>query len=153
GELVGASAACPLIGQALRTLCGIRASDSIDARRDALCARVAARLPVSEAERSVVFIGELCGVPFPDDADGWLREARRDPRTMGNQTQQALIRFLRAECAHSPVLLVLEDLHWGDARTVQMVEAALAALKEQPFMVLAFARPEVMESFPRLWPR
>jgi predicted ATPase len=46
---------------------------------------------------------------------------------------------------------VLEDLHWSDPPTVRAVDAALAALESRPFAVIALARPEVNEIFPRLW--
>src|SRR5262249_40225947 len=59
---------------------------------------------------------------------------------------------LHAECAARPVLLVLEDLHWGDALTVKLVDTALRKLKTSALMVLALARPEVSELYPRLWP-
>ena len=49
------------------------------------------------------------------------------------------------------MLLVLEDLHWGDLPTVSFVSSALRSLHDRPFMVLALARPEVHELFPRLW--
>ncbi|HEX2689178.1 MAG TPA: hypothetical protein VHN14_21300, partial [Kofleriaceae bacterium] len=68
-----------------------------------------------------------------------------------DQISRALVSFLRAECNHKPVLLVLEDLHWGDALTVNLVGTALQELSESPFMVLALARPEIHELFPRLW--
>lgn len=48
------------------------------------------------------------------------------------------------------MVLVLEDLHWGDALTVDLVSTAISALPDQPFRVLGFARPEVTESFPVL---
>jgi hypothetical protein len=59
--------------------------------------------------------------------------------------------FLRAETAVHPVLLVLEDLHWGDFGTVRFIDMALRDRSEQPWMVLALARPEVYEVFPKLW--
>src|SRR5262249_34456518 len=49
------------------------------------------------------------------------------------------------------VLLVLEDLHWGDGATVRFIDAALRDLGDKPWMVLAPARPEVHEVFPKLW--
>jgi tetratricopeptide (TPR) repeat protein len=49
------------------------------------------------------------------------------------------------------VLLVLEDLHWGDLPTVNYLDRALGQLQALPLMVLALARPEVRELFPRLW--
>jgi eukaryotic-like serine/threonine-protein kinase len=50
-----------------------------------------------------------------------------------------------------PVVLVLEDLHWGDLPTIKLVDAALGALSDQPLMVLALARTTVHEIFPKLW--
>ena len=52
---------------------------------------------------------------------------------------------------HHPIVLVLEDLHWGDLPTVRLVEGALRAARELPFFVFALARPEVHDRFPRLW--
>ncbi len=72
-----------------------------------------------------------------------------DPQLMSTQVGRALVTFLRAECAHHPVLLVLEDLHWGDALTVRLVDEALRELAEQPLMVLALSRPEVEQLLPR----
>jgi predicted ATPase len=49
------------------------------------------------------------------------------------------------------VLLVLEDLHWGDALTVQLLEQALRELAELPLFVLTLARPETQQQFPSFW--
>src|SRR5262249_46329581 len=56
-----------------------------------------------------------------------------------------------AECAASPVILMLEDVHWADGATVRMIDATLRTLRAQPLMVLAIARPEVLVRFPGLW--
>jgi len=99
----------------------------------------------------VAFMGELSGVPFPDEHDVRLRAARQDPLLMSDQLTEAALDFLRAECAERPVLLVLEDLHWSDALTVKLCGIALKKLTGCPLMVLALARPEVDELFPDLW--
>ncbi len=70
---------------------------------------------------------------------------------MSDQLRLAWEDFLDAECAAQPVLLVLDDLHWGDLPTVTLVEAALRNLKGRRFAVLALARPGVHELFPGLW--
>lgn len=49
-----------------------------------------------------------------------------------------------------PVLLVLEDVQWGDLPTVNLVDAALRELAELPWMVLWLGRPEMHERFPKL---
>jgi hypothetical protein len=65
--------------------------------------------------------------------------------------QDAWVAWLRARCADGPVLLVLEDMQWADLAGVQLVDAALRLLKDQPLFVLALGRPEVDEQFPALW--
>ena len=42
-------------------------------------------------------------------------------------------------------MLVLEDMHWGDRPTVQLLDAALRDLRDRPLFVLALARPELHE--------
>src|SRR5262249_59485212 len=59
--------------------------------------------------------------------------------------------FLAAEAAAHPVLVVLEDLHWGDFGTVRFIDTALRDRSQRPWIVLALARPEVFEVFPKLW--
>src|SRR6185437_13022041 len=83
--------------------------------------------------------------------DPRLRAARQDPLLMSDQIASAAIDFLRAECAARPVLLVLEDLHWGDALTVKLCQRALRDLAGSALMVLALARPEIDDLFPEAW--
>ena len=95
------------------------------------------------------------GQPAASDPSGevsvQLRAAREDAMLMGDQMRRAWEDFLAAECASQPLLIVLEDLHWGDLSSVKLIDAALRHLRHQPFMVLALARPEVRDLFPRLW--
>jgi hypothetical protein len=70
---------------------------------------------------------------------------------MSEQVTEAVLDFLRAECAARPTLLVLEDLHWGDAGTVKLCGTALRKLTGCRLMVLALARPDVDDVFPELW--
>jgi len=70
---------------------------------------------------------------------------------MGDQMRTAWLDWIEAQCAARPVLLVLEDLHWSDGPSVQLIDATLRASRERRLMVLALARPEVSERFARLW--
>ncbi|MEP7123569.1 MAG: protein kinase [Byssovorax sp.] len=140
------------LGQALRRAAGVLDGEPAEARRRKLLARVGRHLG-DEAARVAEFLGELSGTPFPDEASAMLRAARRDPVLMGDQMHRAWVDFLDAECRAQPVLLVLEDLHWGDLPTIQYVDAALRLLPERRFFVVAFTRPEVEARFPGLWSR
>ncbi|HYO54720.1 serine/threonine-protein kinase PknK [Archangium sp.] len=151
GDPMSTGASYGLLGQALRKLCGVEEGESLESRRVRLYQRVALHLPEAEAQEAVEFLGELCAIPFPEEYSPRLHAARSDPQLMSTQMGRALATFLGAECVHQPVLLVLEDLHWSDALTVKLVDGLLRELAEQPFMVLALARPEVKELFPGLW--
>ena len=151
GDSLRAGSALGMLGQALRGACTIREGEPLAERQAKLAARVARQVPEGERRRVVDFLGEMVGAPFPDADSPPLRAARQNAQLMAEQLRRAFCDFLRAETAAQPVLLLLEDLHWGDRSTVQFVDAALRDLRDRPWMVLALARPEVHECFPRLW--
>jgi tetratricopeptide (TPR) repeat protein len=153
GDPMSAGSAFGLLGQAIRRAVGLVDGAPLDERRQKLRERVGQReRRPAEAARVAEFLGELVGTPFPDhDGDVQLRAARRDPMLLGDQMRRAWVDFLRGECNARPVLLVLEDLHWGDLPTVKLVDAALRQLESRPFMVLALGRPELHQMFPRIW--
>jgi len=148
---VGAGSPFALLGSALRNAMGIRAAEPLEARRRKLVARVSRHVPDGEQQRVTEFLGELLEIPFGDEDSVQLRVARRDATLMGDQMMRAWQDLLEAEATAEPVLLVLEDLQWGDRPSVSFVDAALRSAAELPFVVLALARPEVHEVFPDLW--
>ncbi len=139
-----------LLGRVIRHVAGLLDGEPPAASRERLLARVARHVPTPSVDRVVRFLGEIARVPS-DDTNAELMAARRDPILMGDQMRRAWEELVTAECQAEPVLLVLEDLHWGDLPSVKLVDAALRAADEEPFMVLALARPEVHERFPGLW--
>ncbi|HWO23957.1 MAG TPA: protein kinase [Kofleriaceae bacterium] len=153
GDSLRAGATLDLLAQALRGALGIRGAEPLEQRRAQLRARVAAHVPAADQKRVAEFLGELVGTPFPDEGDGdtALRAARQDAQLMSEQVRRAWLDFLAAETSAHPVLLVLEDLHWGDFGTVRFIDAALRERGDRPWMVLALARPDVFDVFPGLW--
>lgn len=157
GDPMRAETPYGILGQALRELCGLRGTPGGHdepqgaEQRARFSERVGRHLLPVERPQNVEFLGELCGLPFPDGESARLRTARQDPRSMSEQVTSAFLRFLKAECEHKPVLLILEDLHWSDAATLRLVTVALRELAEQPLAVLGLTRPELKEVFPRVW--
>jgi tRNA A-37 threonylcarbamoyl transferase component Bud32/tetratricopeptide (TPR) repeat protein len=148
---MSAGAPFAMIAQTVTGAAGIADGEPLAARRQKLTARVSRHLPEAERARVSEFLGELVGAPFPEEESLQLRAARQDPVLRGDQMRRAYEDWIRAECAQRPVLLVLEDLHWGDLPTVKVVDALLRNLRDARLMVLASARPEVHELFPGAW--
>jgi tetratricopeptide (TPR) repeat protein len=151
GDPMRDGAPLALLGLALRTAAGIVGGETPEVQRERLIVHTTRFVPAKESQRIATFLGEVASIPFPDHDDLPLRAARQDPRLMADQMQMAWVDWLDAECQHHPVLLVLEDLHWGDPSTVSFVDAALRVLKDKPLMVVALARPEVDRRFMNLW--
>ncbi|HRI62782.1 MAG TPA: protein kinase [Polyangium sp.] len=150
-DSLGAGSAFALLSSAFRSSLGIATDEPVESRRTKLARAVTPYFDGDDAWRISGFLGEMIGIPFADEDDVRVRAARQNPSVMADQIQRAYVDFARAVTAHVPVLVVLEDLHWGDAPSVKLVDAALRDLSEKPYFVVAFARPQVHEVFPRLW--
>ncbi len=150
-DSVGAGSPFAMLARMIRRAAGILDGEPIETRREKLAARVALRVAREIRERVTEFLGEIADVRFDDAQREALRAARANPQLMGDGMRRAFEDWLMAECAAHPVLLVLEDLHWGDLGTVSFLDSALRNLNDRPFMVLAMGRPEVEERFPDLW--
>ncbi|XYH95857.1 protein kinase domain-containing protein [Sorangium sp. So ce1128] len=148
GDPMSSGSAFGMLSRALRSAMGIVDGEPLEERRRKVRARVERHREL-DVGRVSAFLGELVGAPFPDD-DIQVGAARRNRLLMGDQLRLSWEEFIRAECAKQPVLLILEDLQWGDLPTVTMVEAALRSLKDLPFLVLGLGRPEVHDAFPGL---
>ncbi len=151
GDPIAAGSPFALLGQVIRRTAGVMDGESADASLAKLRARVALRVPPADVARVTAFLAELAHITGAGDDDPQLRAARRDPVLMGDQMRRAFEELVVAECSDHPVLLVLEDLHWGDEPTVRFVDAALLRARALPFMVLALARPELSDRFVDLW--
>jgi tetratricopeptide (TPR) repeat protein len=140
-----------LLAPVLRTIAGVRDGEPAEVRRRKLSARIGLSLGGEARTRVAAFLGELGGVPFPDDASVELYAARQDPILMGDQMRRAFEDFLAAECAAGPVVILLDDVQWGDRPSLQVLDAALRNLADRPLLMVALARPGLDERFPGLW--
>jgi hypothetical protein len=151
GDPLGAGSPFGVLAPALRRAAGVAPGEALAVQRRKLRARVGRHVAAAEVDRVAEFLGELCGVPFDDAERVALAAARRDAQLLGDQMRRAFADLLAAELAAQPVLVVLEDLHWGDLPSVRLIDAALRNLSDRPLLVVALARPEVRAVFPELW--
>jgi serine/threonine protein kinase/tetratricopeptide (TPR) repeat protein len=152
GDPMRGSSPLHLFSSALRRTADIVDSEPVVARRDKLRRRVERHMDRTNAHRVGLFLSELLKIGVPEDEDNvQIHAARRDPLLMGDQVRRACADLLDAETVAQPLLIVLEDLHWGDRATVEVLDLAMRNLSERPMLVLALGRPEVRDLFPQLW--
>ena len=140
-----------LLARLIRRAAGISGAETLVVRQQKLRARVGRHVPEPEVGRVAEFLGEIASVHFQDANSVQLRAARQDAMLMGDQMRRAFCDLVLAEAGAGPLVIVVEDLHWGDLPSVTFIDSALRAANERPLMVLAIARGEVHETFPSLW--
>ncbi len=151
-EALAKGSAFQLLRQLLHQAVGITPDDDIAKRRDKLVQTVSQYIEGSSALRVAEFLGELCEAPFVgSEARVQLRSARGNAVLMGDQMRLAWEEFLTAVSNRSPVILVLEDLHWGDLPTVRLMDGALRRVTRGQCMLIGIGRPEIEHVFPSLW--
>jgi len=150
-ESLSAGSPFGLVRGALRRAAEISPADALPVQQKKLRNLFARHLSGKALTRAAQFLGELANVPLPDDASEELRSARNDPMLMGDRMRDAWEDWLRAACDEAPLVIVLEDLHWGDLPSAKFVEIALRVLRDRPLFVLALARPELQEDFQGTW--
>lgn len=87
---------------------------------------------------ALVLLAELLSIPtgaLPNDLDHVDRHQRRE------QTLLILVEYLRKLAARTPTLLAIEDLHWADPSTIELLSRLVEAVDNQPVLILTTSRP------------
>ncbi|MBN2393465.1 MAG: AAA family ATPase [Anaerolineae bacterium] len=122
----------------IRRYAGIREEQSEDAARERLNA-VAERFFPGDAEVKAVFASLLALQ---------LSDKERDLLKMlpGEQLRKRLFALLEAFfvqlAKEHPILLVIEDMHWIDATSLELTEHLLALVENLPFTVVGVSRQQ-----------
>ncbi|MDB4989750.1 MAG: protein kinase, partial [Myxococcaceae bacterium] len=140
-----------LVQRLLHHAVGLREGEPLALRQARLCEHVDSLVDVAQCTWLCEFLGELVGVPYAQSPTPLLRAARNDPAVMREQTRRAVQQWLAAEVAVRPIVILLEDLQWGDLPSVNYLEEAVRALENRPILLLALARPDVHDHFPELF--
>ncbi|HVK65476.1 MAG TPA: protein kinase [Polyangium sp.] len=150
GDPIGAGSAFSILGSAIRTMAQIGIGEPVASRRLKLEALVATYVEGDDRARVTAFLGEMVGAPAGDERPD-LRAARQNATLMADRIREAWLDFVEALSVVRPLVVVLEDLHWGDRASIKLVDAALGVQGERRFAVLALARPELHDLFPKIW--
>jgi ABC-type transport system substrate-binding protein/class 3 adenylate cyclase len=86
------------------------------------------------------FLANLLGLTLEPDAAQHVRELNRE--SVQHQTYEAFAELLVRLADEMPLCVVLEDLHWGDEATLELLEATLRVTEEAAVCLLFLYRTE-----------
>ncbi len=92
------------------------------------------------------YIGRLLGFDF--DGSPHVAALASNPTLLRERGTESLIELLRAAEKASPILLLLEDVHWADDASLDFVASLLAREKVLRLFILALSRPTLYERRP-----
>ncbi len=134
------SALYPAI-QHLTHAAGFAADDGAERRLDKL--EVLLRRASDEIGEVAPLMAALLGI----DATSRYGELTLTPQQRRNRTLAALIDQLAGLAGRKPVLWVIEDAHWIDPTTLELIELALGRVQGARVLLLITARPIFVASF------
>ena len=134
---------CSSLGQAvpyfpfitmLKLHFGLVSGDSVEAA----CTKVAAKLgdwSAEKAEREYPALSRLLGLRSAGAGEPAPEELKRE-------TFDAVARLLLGQSQQAPVVVMLEDLHWIDDASRELLETLVARIASAPVMVVVTHRPD-----------
>jgi predicted ATPase/class 3 adenylate cyclase len=69
-------------------------------------------------------------------------EQKLAPQRRKDLTIEALIRQLLGLASSRPVLCIIEDVHWADPTTIELISRAIESIKSAPILMVVTFRPE-----------
>ncbi len=121
-------------------------SDSIETVHKKFIAGVAGFLGEDSTEKAQV-IGQLVGFDF--SAAPAVAEALKDGDAVRRQGLEPLGEFFTAACKLNPAVLYIEDIHWADDRSLDLVNVLVRDNAKLPLFVMCMARPSLYERRPQ----
>ncbi|SCK51868.1 adenylate cyclase [Variovorax sp. HW608] len=95
-----------------------------------------ADLGVDERELVASYLGYVLGLEGDDSRTRYL-----DPEQLKRQIFSAVLAVVQRRLQREPVMLIVEDLHWADAASLDVLRYLLDQLGGKPFMLLVTHRP------------
>jgi predicted ATPase len=126
------------LGEIVKAQAGIAEQDTPTEVADKLRRGAADALPESDAAWVETHLLALVGLAEETELGGDRR----------NEAFSAWRRFLEGLAEQRPFVLVFEDLHWADESLLDFVDELVDWVTDVPLLVVATARPELLERRP-----
>jgi class 3 adenylate cyclase/tetratricopeptide (TPR) repeat protein len=93
---------------------------------------------------------QLGALPVDPYAAAIIRSllGEREVATSPEEIAGAVRRLLEEQAQEEPLIVVFDDLHWGEETFLELVEHVADLSREAPILLLCMARPELLEKRP-----
>lgn len=127
-----------LLLELLRSLLGIppAAEISMELVRDQLSAHVAP----NEVDDLLPYLAHLLAAPLESALEA--ETTRLDRKALQERYVESLRRLLVGLSTTRPLIVVLEDIHWADEASVEVIERLLTVVNEAPLLIICTTRPD-----------
>jgi len=99
-----------------------------------------------ESERKAHVIAHWLGFEIGESAA--VAALQHDPEGLRDRARGYLAEYVRQLAGELPVVMLVEDLHWADETSLGTIDAADAALHDCRMLIVATARPALLERHP-----
>jgi class 3 adenylate cyclase/tetratricopeptide (TPR) repeat protein len=124
----------------------IQDSDSVAVVRTKL-ERGIARFLGSDSIRRAHYIGHLVGFDFSNSP----YIMNEDAQQLNQLGQYYITEFFAAANTQQPAVLFLEDIHWADDKSLDLVNYLVRSRRDLRLLVVCLARPALFERRPPMW--
>ncbi len=131
--------------EVLRSYLGVSSAASKVDLHERLVAKVNQILG-SEARSVLPFLEKLLSLEYSDPVST-QRLAYLDAEQLRQQTFIAVRKLLLTEAEQQPLILILEDLHWADEISLELLAFLIDSIDDKPVLVLAITRQEMDSRF------
>jgi class 3 adenylate cyclase len=129
-----------LLSDLLQSLVGVAGADNKPEQRAALQGLVDEVIGPAGALEVFPYLGNLLSLPLDGEAEARIKML--DPQALQNQYLVALRQLLRALAQRQPLGVVLDDIHWADPSSTDLLTKLLPLISEAPILLCLVTRPD-----------
>jgi class 3 adenylate cyclase len=101
--------------------------------------KIARVLPPGASSQDISLLADLLSIPcFAPEPLMALAPQRRKAMTF-----DVIVRQIDNLGRHKPILAILEDIHWADPTTLELLDLLVEAIRQLPALLVVTARPEM----------
>lgn len=124
---------------------GIQENDPLPIARQKLERGILETIGADALEKAH-FIGQILGLDFSDSP--FLRGILNDPGQIRDRARHHLGQFVAAAAQRTPLMVLVEDLHWADSDSLEVFKEMVREAAGQAILFIGLARPALFERQP-----